>query len=293
MKRSPFGFLVGLAFLAPSIVAGIGNAADTYSVAGANKYLAARDWNGLLSYSKRWTEARPDDPDAWYDLGNTLLNGFHQPAEAIGPLTRAAQLKPNWAEAWYFLGMAQQDAKQPRDAMDSLQRAKDLAPQKMLYWVRLGSAYTELGRFVDARSLFLESEDVAGPRASYTDWFYLGEAYHKLHEEVFAARAFQHSVKLNPSFGEGWNFLGIASEDAGNLQAAEKAYRQGAALGNEHAANNLKAVQGKIAAAEAAARNPPARIPNPYDPAKARQFDIEHQNEPLGHKSCNIYRPGC
>jgi tetratricopeptide (TPR) repeat protein len=264
-------------------------AAGQFSQAEADRYVNRGDWNGSLAYTRKWAEADPNDAMAWFYLGNTLLNGLHQPQQAIEPLRRAATLKPDWSHAWYDLGVAQQGAGQPRDAIASLERAKSLAPQRMLYWTRLATAYTEADRFMDARALLLDAEKTLGSKANYADWFNIGLVYHKLHEEVFAARAFKRSVDLNPSYSDGWNMLGIALENAGNDKGAQQAYERGASLGNQHAANNLGKLKGRIAAAALSAKQAPPGYSSPYDDDKARIWRQDHASEPEGQKSINPY----
>jgi len=76
--------------LVPSALAQTG-----YSVEGANRYVRAKDWNGLGQYATAWTKAEPNNPTAWYNLGNNYAMGVQQPDAAIPAFQQVVRLDPN------------------------------------------------------------------------------------------------------------------------------------------------------------------------------------------------------
>ncbi len=41
-------------------------AQSSFSLQGIGQFASQRDWPGALSYGVRWTQAEPNNPDAWY-----------------------------------------------------------------------------------------------------------------------------------------------------------------------------------------------------------------------------------
>jgi TPR repeat protein len=115
--------------------------AQSYSTEVANRYVQTGDWSHLLTYTQQWTRAEPQSPMAWLYFGNTLLHGFKRPAEAIQSLQRATALKPDWAQAWFFLGQAQAMAGQYPVAGPSLERAIELNPTDTNAYTNLVDVY--------------------------------------------------------------------------------------------------------------------------------------------------------
>src|SRR5262245_53658125 len=84
VRLVPVALALGLA-LAMALGAPLSSAvAQTgYSVEGANRFVNAKDWNGLARYATAWTKAEPNNAVAWYYLGNSYATGLKQPEAAI------------------------------------------------------------------------------------------------------------------------------------------------------------------------------------------------------------------
>ena len=155
---------------------------------------AQRNLGLLLARMGRWRDAEdvlrrapPDDADAQYWLGNTLVNldrpgeaaacfrealrirpDFAEPlcylgsilvdqgrhAEAIAHLRRAIELKPDLADAHVGLGNAQVAGRQLEDAALCYRRALELDPRLLQAHVNLGNVLTDLGRQDEALRAF-------------------------------------------------------------------------------------------------------------------------------------------
>jgi tetratricopeptide (TPR) repeat protein len=214
-----------------------------YSAAGANRYLMVQQWDALLRYSQSWTRARPNDPDAWYYLGETYSIGFERPANSVAPLRRALALKPIWAQAWNSLGLVQTKLKQPREAIVAFQRAVEQSPKTMNYWFNLASAQSTTGNFDGAHNTLMRGTIQAGPSTGYADWFNVGLGFNQLHDCQNAANAFAQAVRRNPNLADGWNNLGTCQAQLGRADQARQSYRRAIALGNRFASANLNKLE--------------------------------------------------
>jgi tetratricopeptide (TPR) repeat protein len=97
---------------------------------------------------------RPDDPWAYYHYGTILYlraqsEGEPTGAEARANLTKALELKPDFAEAYVQLGMI---AETDEEAVKALGRAVRLNPQLASAHYRLGLAYQRLGEAEKAKA---------------------------------------------------------------------------------------------------------------------------------------------
>jgi tetratricopeptide (TPR) repeat protein len=116
-----------------------------YSVPRAKAYARAGDWNGLLAYAKAWTQAAPNDPDGWSSMalayGSRVYGlGLQRSADAIPAYQRAVALRPTWPEAWYALGMTQQELGQYDESIVAFNHAAEQAPNRPNYWNSLAAS---------------------------------------------------------------------------------------------------------------------------------------------------------
>lgn len=125
-------------------------------------------WNDTLAY-------RPENPTAWNNLGNELLNHPGRLAEAITALETAVRLRPDFAEAHYNLGTALlRTSDRLPEAIRELQQAIALKPDAALAYHNLGNALARTpGRRTDAIA------------------------------------AFEHALRLHPDFPEAYRDLGL------------------------------------------------------------------------------------
>jgi predicted TPR repeat methyltransferase len=67
--------------------------------------------------------------------------------------------------------------------------------------------------------------------------------------------AYQHAVKLNPTWAQEWTNLGTMLQWGGSVQGAEQAYARGAQLGDPLAAQDNAHLQQALAQQAAAAKS--------------------------------------
>jgi tetratricopeptide (TPR) repeat protein len=145
---------------APAVLPGT---IEGYSVAGANAFVRAKNWNGLVAYAKAWTQAQPNEPLAWYYLANAYgLDELNQPQNAIQPYQKASQLKSPWPEVWNDLGSTYMPIKQYSEAAAAFKGAADQSPKRMQYWNNFAAAQTELGNFGLAQKALYGGKNAAG-----------------------------------------------------------------------------------------------------------------------------------
>ena len=98
-------------------------------VNGAEGLIRARDWQGLLSHGRQWTQAEPASPLAWFDLG-VAFQELGRPREAIPAYQEALRLKPGYAVAWNNLALAYANSGNRNAALEALQQLRRYDPQR-------------------------------------------------------------------------------------------------------------------------------------------------------------------
>ena len=102
---------------------------------------------------KRAVTLKPDFAEAYYNLGLNLLCR-RQDEEAKEALTRVVKLKPDLAEGHCSLGEALSAFEQLEQSIKSLKRAIDLKPDYMQAHYLLGWRYSALGQHEEAAESF-------------------------------------------------------------------------------------------------------------------------------------------
>ncbi len=231
----PLGFLPLLVMLAAGAAA-----AQMYSVEGANRYVAAKNWNGLLRYAKGWTAAEPNNPTAWYYLGNTYAIGLGDLANASPAFEHAAALNPRWSDVWNALGCTYAQRQLFAQAAPDFQRAVDLDTHKPTYWNNLVAVYSQMKNFKTAIDLLNRGVAASGPYANAHNWYVFGNAYGNLRQNEKAVEAYNKAIGMNPRFAEAYNNRGVVEEDQGRWDYAYADYKRAVALGDDLAVKNAE-----------------------------------------------------
>ena len=81
--------------------------------------------------------------------------------EAIGHFTKATQLNPGFAEAYYGRGKSLLDSGRPADAAAALETAAKLSPENPTVHLALATAYQRIGKKEDAAREFALQKSTA------------------------------------------------------------------------------------------------------------------------------------
>lgn len=135
----------------------------------------------------------PGRPSVLSNLGITLFH-LRQWEAAIPVLRQATTADPSIAEAWAFLGLANEARGQWRAAAEALDKALALAPQQVRLWLELGQVCLRLGNVEKALQAFDRAlqEDPGCASA----WSERGSLMRELHRFEEAACCFEKALAL-------------------------------------------------------------------------------------------------
>lgn len=166
--------------------------------------------------------ARPDNPDAYYNLGTlNLRRNNYQQARTF--LEQCLRLRPNYPEAWNNLGMMAAQQGQPEEAINDLQQALLLRPSYAVALLNLGNVYRrqrDLSRAEDClrQALALEPQD---PEVNYSFGMLSAQQNHL----PTAAEYLRKAVDLRPDYPEALNNLGVLYVHMQEYAQAEAQFR--------------------------------------------------------------------
>ena len=155
---------------------------------------------------KQVIAAKPDDPDAHYNLG-TLYLRRNSLKEAQLYLEEAVKLRPNYPEAWNNLGMLAAQKGNSEEAIRDFEQSLQLRPSYAIALLNLGNVYRRQGDMDKSKELLqraLENEP-ANPEVSYS----LGMLFARQGDTVHAQQYLEKAVALRPDYSEAMNNLGV------------------------------------------------------------------------------------
>ncbi len=175
--------------------------------------------------------AKPNDPEAYYNLGTLNLRTSNLP-EARRYLEQTVKLRPNYPEAWNNLGMISAQEGTSDAAISDFQQALRLRPSYEIALLNLGNVYRrrkDFGKAKEclARALELQPDD---PDVNYS----IGMLNAQQNQLQAAAQYLQRAIQLRPSYPEALNNLGIVFVRLQDNTKAEEQFKTGIRLAPEN-----------------------------------------------------------
>jgi len=168
--------------------------------------------------------AKPDDPDAYYNLGTLSLRRNDFPG-AGNYLERALKLRPNYPEAWNNLGMMAAQQGHPDDAIRNFQKSLELRPRYAIALLNLGNVYRRERDFSRAEQCLRNALEIQpdDPEVNYS----FGMLYAQQNLLKQASDYLRRAIDLRPDYPEALNNLGVLFVREQDYPTAEEQFRTG------------------------------------------------------------------
>lgn len=170
-------------------------------------------------------KASPGDADMQLAMGRVLYAQKKFPA-AHEHFSRAIELRPDFARAYFFRGMAAGDGGRSVQALADLGKASELEPGNADHWFELGREYVRAKKQDQAR-LAYEKAAVADPGKPHV-WFALGNSASASEDHAKAVDFWTKTLALDPAhsgahynLGQHHQLRGEASEQLKHFTAAQ------------------------------------------------------------------------
>ena len=175
--------------------------------------------------------ARPNDPEAYYNLGTLNLRTNNLP-EARRYLEQTVKLRPNYPEAWNNLGMISAQQGNPDSAVEDFQQALQLRPAYEIALLNLGNLYRRQRDFGKAEDCLTHALQLGpdDPDINYS----MGMLRAQQNQLQSATQYLQKAIQLRPSYPEALNNLGIVFVRLQDYARAENQFKTGIRLAPEN-----------------------------------------------------------
>lgn len=162
-----------------------------------------------IAEARQQVAANPDSPEAHFNLAETILRGPTRPdddAEIRQEYSRAIELKPDYFEAHYKLGVFYMKMDKHEKAYEELNKAISLRPDFAETYLTLGYAY-------------IQKKFGGGGKLPITE-----------KESTMAIKAFKKAIELKPDFFLAYDGLGEASYYLKQYDEALDGFKRAAAI---------------------------------------------------------------
>jgi tetratricopeptide (TPR) repeat protein len=146
--------------------------------------------------------------------------------DAVGHLTEALKLRPDWAEAHYALALSLIELEQLEAAIREFRRVIELKPTYQLMILsnyNMGNLFLDLGKFPEAIDAYRKSIELNPDLPEIHN--NLGLVYAAVNRIEDAVAEFSQAVKLRPDYAEAHFNLGVAYLQLGKKGEAEEQQR--------------------------------------------------------------------
>ena len=168
-------------------------------------------------------EAKPDNPDAYYNLGTLELRGNNF-VEARRLLERALQLRPNYPEAWNNLGMISAQQSKEDEAIRCFQQSLKLRPKYAMAFLNLGNVYRRRSDFVKAEEALQHAVELKPDDPEIQ--FSLGMLNAQQEQNQPASEYLHKAIELRPNYPEALNNLGVLLVRMRDYMQAEELFKR-------------------------------------------------------------------
>jgi protein O-GlcNAc transferase len=176
---------------------------------------------------KRAVEIKSDFADAHYNLGLTLQE-LNQLDDAVNCYEKALMIKPDYAEAYNNLGVTLKDLDQLEEAVKCYEKALIIKPDYPEAHNNLGNALKNLGRASKAVECFEKMLTIDPDNAEGHN--NLGITLYDLGQPNAACKSYMNALAIEPDYAEAHSNLGITLNELGRFEAAEASYNRALAI---------------------------------------------------------------
>lgn len=186
-------------------------------------------YNDAIECYVQTLEKKPDFAEAWYNLG-IIHNLLEQKQEAVNCFLQAIEVKPDWSEAWFCLGVILTELGQFEDGGKALAKTLELKPDFDDAWQYTGILIQSLGGLEEADNCFDKALEIKPDKVE--SWFTKGIVLTQLKRYQEAINCFSTTLQYRPDLDLAWALKGAAFSEIGQTEQENNCFRE--ALKIEH-----------------------------------------------------------
>ncbi|MDB9817109.1 tetratricopeptide repeat protein, partial [Amylibacter sp.] len=185
----------------------------------------------ITSYNKALS-LKPDYADAYYNMGVTFKEQGKL-EEAIEEYNKALELKPDYADAYYNMGNALKDQGKLEQAIEAYEKALALKPDYADAYNNMGNSLKDQGKLDEAIASY---DKALALKPDYADAYNnMGAVLQDQGKLEEAIASYDKALALKPDYADAYNNMGAVLQEQGKLEQAIEAYEKALALKPDYA----------------------------------------------------------
>jgi tetratricopeptide (TPR) repeat protein len=198
------------------------NSIFLYNIAGASN-LGLMQFDNAIDNYNQVLKIKPDYAEAYYNLG-VVLKVKGDLEAAIDSYKQALNIKPDYTEVYNNMGNALRDKGDLEAAIDSYKQALKIKPDFAEAYYNLGVAQSDKGDLEAAIESYKQALNI---KPDYTKVFInMGVAQSDKGDLEAAIDSYKQALRIKPDFAEAYYNMGNVLRDKGDLEAAIESYKQ-------------------------------------------------------------------
>ena len=186
------------------------------SIAGASN-AGLMQFDAAIACYKEALKIKPDYAEAYYNMG-VALQDKGDPEAAIESYKEAVKIKPDYAEAYNNMGNVLQKKGDSKAAIESYKEALKIKPDYADAHNNMGNTLKDKGDLEAAINNYKQALKI---KPDYAEAFYnMGSALQSKGDLETAIECFQKAVKIKPSYAEAHSDLGTALLVTNQIESA-------------------------------------------------------------------------
>ena len=155
--------------------------------------------------------------------------------KAIADCNKAIELDSTFIDAFYYIGIANNDRYEYNTAIDYFKKAINFNPKHAKSWNNMGFSYEKLKQFDKAIEAYKKA---VGFEPIYALAYYnMANSYKHKEQLDYAINAYKRATEIDPDYAFAWFFMGFAYLDKNDYHSAiqnlDKAIKINPEIGNE------------------------------------------------------------
>ena len=202
------------------------NSVLLYNICGAI-YTELEQFDLAVENFKKALVIKPDYADAFCNIGIAEQKKGDLDS-AITSYKKSIKINPLHATAYFNIGVIYQARGDLEAAINSYAKAIKIQPSYAAAYNNMGNAFITADRLEDAVHCFERAIDI---KPDYDESHYnLGNALREKNDLDAAINSYKQAIKINPQYAEAYSNMGNTLVDQGKLEGAIKAYRKAIAI---------------------------------------------------------------
>lgn len=164
----------------------------------------------------------------WFNKGSEAESA-NRWREAVGAYKKAIKLKPDYAEAYNFRGLAYWNLDNNQQAIKDYTKTLELKPDYAEAYFNRGNAYYDLGNYQQAINDYSKAIELK-PDYAWA-YGYRGVSYYKVGNDQQAINDYSKAIELKPDYAQAYYGRVFAYSRLGNKQQAISDLKTAARMG--------------------------------------------------------------